>query len=240
MDSFLKVYLQYHKKLNPKLFDGEVLKPDVRHILLKNAFAWMDFASIPKSFVKDIIFTGGNAQYNYTKYSDIDVHIVYDRKLFRLNDKLLDDHFKDKKTLWTLTTHIKVKGYSVEMYAQDSNDNLVAAGVYSLLNNHWVKKPVKGSYDFKHDDALNSKVKSYIDMIDDMIKTKSPVKEFKKIKDKLKDMRKSALMTGDEFSFDNLVFKSLRNSGVLDRMNKYLQSYKDKELSLEGLTYENA
>ena len=46
-------------------------------------------------------------------------------------------------------------------------------------------------------------------------------------------MRKAALAGGDEFSFDNLVFKALRNDGVLDRMNKYIRSLKDKELSLE-------
>jgi hypothetical protein len=232
--SFLKVYLQYHKKLNHKLFDGEVLLQDVRNILLKNAYEWMKFAAIPKEYVSDIIFTGGAAQYNYTKYSDLDVHIVFDKKQFKLDPEMLDDHFADKKILWTLTHHIKVKGYPVEMYAQDSNDHLVASGVYSLLHNVWVKKPIKGNYDFKHDTILRDKVESYIEMIDNMIKDKFPVIEFKKLKEKFRDMRKSALLTGDEFSFDNLVYKSLRNNGALDRMNKYVQNQRDKKLSLEN------
>ena len=37
---------------------------------------------------------------------------------------------------------------------------------------------------------------------------------------------------GGEFSFENLVFKELRNRGYLDKINKYEQGLKDKALSL--------
>jgi hypothetical protein len=69
--------LRYHNTLNQKLFDGETLKPEVRITLINIAKAWQKSAMIPDSIVKDIIFTGGNANFNYTKYSDIDV----DRKV---------------------------------------------------------------------------------------------------------------------------------------------------------------
>ena len=234
-DILTESILEYHNKLNQKLFDGEVLRPEVREILLKNAKAWQKFSKIPDSVIKDVIFTGGNAQYNYTKYSDIDIHLVIDKKSLTGNSDpdIIEDYLKDKKSLWSMSRNIKVRGYTIELYAQDTEDKLVASGVYSLLNNKWVIKPVHGRYDFKHDDALKSKVAELKDTINNMIDRQLPESEFDIMKDKLKNMRKAALAGGNEFSFENLVFKSLRNEGVLDKMNNYIRKIKDKELSLE-------
>jgi hypothetical protein len=233
-----EAYLSYHKQLNQKLFDGEVLRPDVKEVLMKNAQTWIKFARIPENSISDIIFTGGNAQFNYTKYSDIDIHIVIDKKMLTAfsDSDTIDDYLSDKKTLWATSRNIKIKGYTVEMYAQDINDHLVASGVYSLLHDDWVNKPVHGKYDFKHDSALITKVKELKDTIDNMIENRYPYSEFDIMKEKLRNMRKDALSSGDEFSFGNLVFKSLRNDGILDKMNAYLKSLKDKELSLEGVS----
>jgi len=227
--------LAYHSTLNQKLFNGDSLRPDVRVVLLRIAKEWQKSSRIPDFIVKDIIFTGGNAQYNYTRYSDIDVHLVIDKKtLTGKNDPaIIDDYLQDKKSLWSMSRNIKVKGYTVELYAQDINDKLVASGVYSLLHDAWVLKPVHGRYNFKNDPVLIAKVGELSDTINNMIERRLPEKEFGVMKEKLKNMRKAALAGGDEFSFDNLVFKALRNDGVLDRMNKYIRSLKDKELSLE-------
>ena len=234
-DILTESILEYHNKLNQKLFDGEVLRPEVREILLKNAKAWQKFSKIPDSVIKDVIFTGGNAQYNYTKYSDIDIHLVIDKNTLTGNSDpdIIEDYLKDKKSLWSMSRNIKVRGYTIELYAQDIKDKLVASGVYSLLNNKWIIKPVHGRYDFKHDDALKSKVAELKDTINNMIDRQLPESEFDIMKDKLKNMRKAALAGGNEFSFENLVFKSLRNEGVLDKMNNYIRKIKDKELSLE-------
>jgi hypothetical protein len=45
-------------------------------------------------------------------------------------------------------------------------------------------------------------------------------------------MRASGLQKAGEFAFENLVFKELRNTGVLDKMNEYIRLRKDEELSL--------
>ena len=238
-----KLTLQYHKTLNQKIFDGEKLRPEVKDKLLDVAAAWQKFAKIPDELVKDIILTGGNCQFNYTKYSDLDCHIVMNRnKLFgpmRMPDahrrEYIDDYLDDKKTLWSSSRDIKIKGYSVEMYAQDVRDKLAASGIYSLKNNKWIVKPVHGNYNFAHDEALEKKVDEIKNTINNMIENNASEAEFKIMKEKLKNMRNAALASGNEFSFDNCVFKELRNEKVLDKMNKYLQSKRDKELSLEGI-----
>jgi hypothetical protein len=53
------------------------------------------------------------------------------------------------------------------------------------------------------------------------------------MKKKLADMRSAGISKHGEFSFENLVFKELRNRGVLDKMNKYEKTLKDRSLSLK-------
>jgi hypothetical protein len=228
-----RITLQYHNKLNQKLFDGDVLKPDVRNKLLEIAVAWQKFAKIPDNLVKDVIFTGGNANFAYTIYSDIDIHLVIDKyKLFN-NKDYVDDYLSDKKTLWALSRKIQIKGYNVELYAQNAGDILAASGVYSLRYNKWLAKPIHGAYSFKHDEALEKKVDEFKDIIYNMIENKASYNDFKIMKDKIKNMRKAALASGNEFSFENSIFKELRNQGVFEKMNKYLEIMRDKELSLD-------
>ncbi len=94
----LKISLQYHDELNPKLWNGNKLKPEVRTKLLKFADTWADYASIPKNLIQDVIMVGGNVNYNYTDKSDIDVHLIIDRN--KLGErKLVDDYLQSKKVL---------------------------------------------------------------------------------------------------------------------------------------------
>ena len=229
-----KYFLEYHRTLNQKLFDGETLNEEVRQAFLRIAHEWMNYANIPESAVTDIIFTGGNCNFNYSRFSDCDVHIVYDTGSLSRTASIdfWSDYLSEKKSLWAKNHHITVKGYSVELYAQSSDDKLVASGVYSIERNGWIRKPVHGTYNFKHDPALIKKVEDTKKTLDSMMADGVPSAQFKVMKDKLKDMRSASLASGDEFSFDNLVFKALRNTGVLDKMNEYLAKRRDKELSL--------
>jgi hypothetical protein len=45
-------------------------------------------------------------------------------------------------------------------------------------------------------------------------------------------MRAAAIQRGGEFSFENLVFKELRNRGLITRLSNYLKTQQDKQLSL--------
>ena len=92
----LKLTLRSHEGLNDKLWtpDGK-LRPDVWIALDKIAKEWGAFANIPKSAIKDVTFTGGNANYNYTKHSDIDLHLIVDKD--KINGGAnLDDYLQSK------------------------------------------------------------------------------------------------------------------------------------------------
>ena len=229
----VKISLKYHKELNPKLWNGFELKPEVREKLLKFADVWAKFARIPLDFIEDVIIIGGNVNYNYTAKSDIDVHVIIDRDKLGPNREMIDDYLQDKKVLWTLTHKISVLGYDIEPYAQDSHASYPRGqGVYSIKRNTWVQYPPRGEYDFANDTALKKKVIFYKRLIDTVINDKMDLDAVQDIKKKLREMRAASIAKGGEFGFENLVFKELRNRGYLDKINKYEKSVREKELSL--------
>ena len=69
----------YHEDLNVKFWDGLTLRTEVRDKLLEIGYIWAEFAKIPPNAIQDIILVGGNANYNYTEYSDLDLHFVVDK-----------------------------------------------------------------------------------------------------------------------------------------------------------------
>lgn len=230
-----KLTLQYHDKLNPKLWNGEKLDPKVREKLIEIAKFWMEYALIEKSALKDILITGGNVNYNYTKYSDIDLHILIDKsKVADCDKEILDEFFKDKKSLWGLSHDVKIYGIPVEIYAQDIKEKASSdQGLFSIKQNKWIRKPTYEKINIK-DSLIIKKVRNIENHINYFINNKvNNIKILESFKEKIRTMRSSAIEKGGEFSVENLVFKELRNKGVLDKFAEYILSVEDKNLSLK-------
>jgi hypothetical protein len=228
----LKSTLQYHQDLNPLLWDGFELKDDVRNKLIEIGKTWIAWANIPAEAVKDMILVGGNANYNYTSHSDIDLHILVDVDEIPNCPDFIDDYLKDKKQLWSLTHDIKIYGNDVEIYAQDMNDGFAKdQGVFSLTNNNWIAEPVNQEINLDNPNIFK-KVQEYIEKIDSLIASNAEQESFQRLKDKFKDMRSRDIKKYGEFSHGNLIFKELRNLGYLDKMNEYIKTKQDQNLSL--------
>ena len=230
--SELKLTLKVHDELNPKLWNNKKLKPDVYLALDRIGKEWATFAKIPKKAIKDVIITGGNANFNYTRFSDIDLHLVVDKGSIPC-DGLIDEYLQSKKELWALTHDITVKGQPVELYAQNYEDPFrKGQGIYSLKTNTWLQEPTKYKLDRNHPEVTR-KVKEWMRIIDTLIDSNSDdISEFTKIKGRLKGMRASSIEKNGESAPENLVFKELRNRGYLDKMNQYARNIKSQELSL--------
>ena len=228
----VELTLQYHNELNPKIWDGTKLKSEVRAKLMMIARTWAGFAKIPPAAVIDVILVGGNANYNYTPYSDIDLHVVVDMDKIPECEGLLDEYLRGKKQLWGLVHDIKIYGHDVELYAQDKDTAYTKdQGVYSVKNNKWLIQPVKKEVDLK-DPAIKRKVEQYVEKIDTLIDTSAEDEAFETLKTKFREMRAAALKQGGEFSVENLVFKESRYLVYLDKVTVYFRSKKDKRLSL--------
>jgi len=224
--------LQYHNELNPKFWENNSIKPEVRSKLLQIADVWTKFANIPSDAVEDLLVVGGNANFNYTPYSDVDLHILVDKNKIADCPEILDDYLKDKKYIWAQTHDIQLYGHDVEIYAQDISEPTPAdQGSYSLLANSWLKEPHHEQVDLNAPE-LQLKIQNYIQKIENLISSNASDESFQKFKEKMRNMRSAGLKKSGEFSLENLTFKELRNLGYFEKINNYMKSKQDEQLSL--------
>jgi hypothetical protein len=224
--------LQYHNELNPKFWENNSIKPEVRSKLLQIADVWTKFANIPSDAVEDLLVVGGNANFNYTPYSDVDLHILVDKSKIADCPEILDDYLKDKKYIWAQTHDIQLYGHDVEIYAQDISEPTPAdQGSYSLLANSWLKEPHHEQVDLNAPE-LQLKIQNYIQKIENLISSNASDESFQKFKEKMRNMRSAGLKKSGEFSLENLTFKELRNLGYFEKINNYMKSKQDEQLSL--------
>ena len=93
LDSF-----EIKPKLNPKIWANESkVRPDVRKQLLKIADDFYDSLDIPWVEVKDVRLTGSLANYNWSNYSDVDLHVVINYKDINNDKDLVTEYLKLKK-----------------------------------------------------------------------------------------------------------------------------------------------
>ena len=219
---------------NPKNLDQSVMIPKVRETLSRIAEKFIEYLG-DEVFVEDVYLMGSLANFNWSEYSDFDLHVIVDFDKYEKQEELYKELFDLKKKLFNDKHNIKIFGYDVELYAQGVSDESHSDGVYSVMNNEWVHRPTRTTKNLDMS-VLKTKIKSWTDKIDDAIedaKSKGSVDTLKKIKDKLKDYRQSGLNKDGEFSYENLVFKYLRRSGHIGKLFDEKTKIKDKELSIE-------
>jgi hypothetical protein len=224
--------IEFHKTLNPLLWDGNDMRLDVRVALLKSAYAFLEFLDIEGLDLDAVHFTGSNASFNYTDYSDCDVHLVVDYAKTPCPE-LAENLFTTKKTLWNQTHgNVAVRGYSVELYVEDTANPVHALGIYDLLKGQWVLLPkkVKPNID---EDAVKAKVNYFAEEIENAVQS-DDIDLINSMFDKLKKMRRAGLQQAGEFSAENLAFKALRAQGYIGKLSKARLAAQDSALTLEG------
>jgi predicted nucleotidyltransferase len=230
--------------LNPKIFDKDKhMYKDVRSNLLMIADDFFETLDIGWVDIDDVILTGSLANYNWSKFSDVDIHILLHFEEVDENVDLVREYFISKKSLWNDKHNITIKGYDVELYVQDTNESHVSSGVYSVLWDGWVIEPEKGS---KKIDAkkVEQKVNSIVDSIIHIHgmyedgKYDKTIRSIQTLKEKIKKMRQSGLDRDGEYSFENIAFKVLRRLEYLDKLSDIETLAYDKSLTLvESIKY---
>lgn len=216
----------YNKTLHPNFWSDDVFNQDIRKKLLKIVD---DIYGEPENAVKidDIQLTGSLANYNYTKYSDLDVHILLDFEKINNDTDLVKRALDGKRFIWNLRHEIIMHDHEVELYYQDTNEPHVASGLYSILNDKWITKPTYSPPKVDNRDVLK-KAAGITDTINRLEEellndiSEAQAKEYheyaNKIKTKLRNMRSAGLKREGEFSVENLTFKELRNNGSIGRL----------------------
>lgn len=224
--------------LSPEIFeetsDTYKMISSVRDKLIELADNFIEFLGVD-FFIHDVVLTGSLANYNWSEFSDIDLHIIIDYEESGHNPDLLKEFFDAKKGVWNALHDIKIKGYEVEVYVQDINEPHISSGVYSILNNKWIIEPQKEKKEID-DRKILEKGEEYAKLIDDLITKKEDGENIKgdvdDIKNKIKRFRQSGLNKGGEYSYENLTFKLLRRNGYIKKLIDLKKDVTDKVLSV--------
>lgn len=233
------------KELNPKFWIKNKLNSRVRLRLMDIADNFMDELSVDWVKPKDYILTGSIANYNWSRYSDIDIHILIDfKKVYPKNTDFVDDYFKSKKENW-LANHedLKVFGFPIEISVEDSNEDNPSTGRYSLYKNKWIVDPNDFQDAVLNQDYVKKRAATFMSQIDDIEKKLNSENDKQKcekygnkvykIFDKLKKMRSDGLETDKkEMSSGNIIYKIMRRAGYIDKIWEIYNLSYDKANSI--------
>jgi len=217
----------YKEELNPSFWKDNKFDPQIREKLLTIAEDFYSALKFPAK-IQDIQLTGSLANYNWTDKSDLDVHVLVDFNEIDDNTELVKRAVDGARFMWNLRHNLKIRGFDVELYAQDIHEPHTASGLFSLLNNEWIRVPKYNppEIDYKDVDKKFQGMSADILNIENIVSTSdfsnvSPEEVYTlavKLKKKILEMRKEGLSRSGEFSVENLVFKKLRNEGYIEKI----------------------
>lgn len=225
---FLPPGIESHKELNPYIWDGSQLKSAVKQKLVAIAKHFQNYVDVEFPIV-DIIITGGQTSRYYTKYSDLDLHLITDYDQIEC-DQELGELFDTKRLLYKEQYDISIKGIPVELYVEDSRQ-FAAGGAYSILKDKWLRPSTEPDKPID-DQEVNQLAQKWYRIITNAIKLQD-MNSLENVLDMLKTFRKKGLKVQGEYGSANLAFKSLRNSGIVDKLRKTIINLRNQELGMK-------
>ena len=225
-------------QLNHKFWkeDGSKLCKKVARRLTMIAEDFMEGLEVPAE-IEDIRFTGSLANYNWSKYSDVDLHIVVDFDKVDEDTNLVKSFFDSARMRWNDLHDIKIYGYEVEIYVENVGDIHKSSGIYSVMNDVWVVEPDPTSVDIdialarKKSDDIETQI-NLIGHIVDKEKYDVALRAIDRVKEKIRRMRKAGLNSPkQEFSPENIAFKILRRGDILQKLSDLKLLAYDQKMS---------
>ena len=231
------------QELNPKIWPNGKINSRVRLKLLDIADDF--FKTLKIGWLKpiDILLTGSMANYNWSKYSDFDLHLLLDFSDVDENVDFVHEYFTAKKKLWNEEhENLMIYGFPVEVYVQDINENLISNGIYSLYKNKWIIEPSKDNLQILGQDkeTIKSKAIETMKKIDALYNATFDINhgsdgekllaQIQKLITIIKGIRKQSLTKGGEMAAGNIFFKILRRTGYIEKLfNAKTLAYDRKE-----------
>jgi hypothetical protein len=233
--------------LNPKFWKDGHLDSRIRMRLLDIADDFIEFLGVDWVKPDDVIMTGSLANYNWNKkFSDIDLHVLIDYSKVDKRKDFVDNYFYSQKKLWNDEHQdLKIFGFPVEVYVQDTKEKHSSTGVYSLDKDKWIVEPEREKLSGAkiNKSLIKNRVADYIDKIEELLtiyktadddyKIRKVSERADKLFDDIKSDRKKGLdKTDNEISNGNLIFKCLRRLGYIEKLVNLKSETYDKLNSL--------
>lgn len=224
---------EIHDTLNPKLWDDAMhLKPEVKNKIVEIVNYFEENLQVPINIV-DIQLCGSNCSYNYTDKSDLDVHIIANFEDITDETEILQSAYDLERSKFNKDYDISIHGVEIELYVQDIRSGITSNGIYSVLDNNWVKEPKPINHITKHN--TEKEVEKWTNHINRVIKAGNYDDILNAI-NTLYLIRHNSINTEGEHGKANQIFKDVRNLGLLDKLKDALKDAKSRELTLEDMS----
>ena len=231
----------YNDTLCPDLWDSaQHLDPKARINLLRMAYDFYEKTNLPAP-IMDVYLMGSISNYNWTTDSDIDVHVIIDYNKLQMPKETGNKTVKTAGAQWNQEHNILVKRHKVEMNLQNASEpKPYVTGIYSLVNDQWVRKPTKVMPQLDRG-IIKMQYKSMKAYIDNALQSGNR-EQMKGAKKYLDAYRQYGLDTYGELSYENIIFKILRARGIIKQLKDSITAVYDKEMSVDeadfiGSTY---
>ena len=231
------------QELNPKIWPNGKINSRVRLKLLDISDDFFKTLKIGWLKPLDVLLTGSMANYNWSKYSDFDLHLLLDFSDVDENVDFVHEYFTAKKKLWNEEhENLMIYGFPVEVYVQDIDENLISNGIYSLYKNKWIIEPNKDNIKGlgQNKETIKSKAIETMKKIDALYNATFDINhgsdgekllaQIQKLITIIKGVRKQSLTKGGEMAAGNIFFKILRRTGYIEKLfNAKTLAYDRKE-----------
>ena len=237
-----EVAVELHDTLNPKLWDeNNNLRPVVKDRLIRIVDKYIESSDvITKEDVSEVELLGSNASYNSTPYSDLDVHLVVKWDAVSCDPALFQLACNAERSNFNKNYDITIKGIEIEMYVEDVKASTASNGIYSLYKDEWIKFPQKITVpNYDSDEEYIALLDKWKSLAETVLGSANEAQQVQDYINNLYNLRRTSIMTDGEFGKGNLVFKEIRNLGLLDKLKEKQYELSSKELSLESLLVKN-
>lgn len=211
-------------RLDPRLWNGMDLKPEVRAMSLKIVDRIVATSDIPGLTVDSVELTGSNASYEYDDSSDFGLHVFAHSAALAPKDlngvlKLLSEEVERRQE-----GRITFSGIPVEVVFHgertDSQRPAPGIGKYSVSEDRWIESPVQQPDRFDRTQMaadMTTFVNKYNALLSDYTRDKRSFvcSRFNDLDREMSQYRDSAFAAGaGSRSTQNLAFRALRRINV--------------------------
>jgi hypothetical protein len=238
MERALLETLQVSTTLYPPLWSKDKLSPAAKSQLIRIAEWALTDLNIPNAKMEDATISGSIANFNYSSFSDVDLHIFINIDHVE-NPRMVEAYMRTYSTVWNAEHEITLFGLPVNIFVKNAHGTELSAGIYSVMKSQWIRKPKPMKLEVTREEVLAVTL-PYADKIETALDNyeknpgAAPCASYSGLRTDLRKFRKKHLEKDGELGVGNLAYKVLRRAGLINRLEQLFVRCTDATYSIEG------